>query len=244
MATAVVPNVLRAPRSDGFVVTRRTLPSGLIWSSYGHYQLARDHLLLRNRTEGPSNQAKMLAWLRDHVSPEIPRIYYEFVLGHDLHVSTWAELYVRHHHATQRDPFFPDLLGWTEDVGRVSRGKVTTAFRDFESACLVTDQTSYGDFKYHEVGLGTTAEANTQTALTNSSGIARTAGSQSNPWAFTYQTIALTVADTTETWAEHGLFNVAAAGVLLDRSLLAPTIAVQAGDTVEWTYVLTKSAEA
>jgi len=184
-------------------------------------------------------QTRALAWLRDHVSPNLPRAYYHLVLGHDLHLAVWASLYARQFHASPELP----TVGWWEDIGLVSVGKVTTAFRDFECLNLVTDTTAYGDFKFHEVGVSTTAEANSQTALVTTSGIARQLGTQINPQAYTYQTSAIITADAIETWAEHGLFNAAVAGTMLDRSLLSPTIAVQVGDSVEFTYVLTKSAE-
>jgi hypothetical protein len=220
------------------------LPSGLVWSSLGHYRHNRYGLLLRNRPVGPPLQTRILTWLAENVSPQIPRRYYDLVLGHDLHVAVWAELYARHHHTYERDPFFPEIIGWTEDLGRVSRGKVTTAFRDFECTQLVAESALYGDFKYHEVGLGTTAEANTQTGLTTSTGITRVAGTQTNPSASTYQTIATITGDTNEVWAEHGIFNAVSGPTMLDRSLLSPTISMQAGDAVEFTYILTKSAEA
>jgi len=200
----------------------------------GYFNPARRSLLRENRKPGPPLQAKILAWMRDHLHQEIPRAYYRTVLGHDLHVAVWGELYVRHYHAQGT---------WWENVGRVSVGKVTTAFRDFESGCLVTDQTTYGDFKFHEVGLSNTAEANTQTALLSTTGIARYSGDQTNPSASTYQSVGLLVADTNETWAEHGIFNALTAGVLLDRSVLSPAVTVQVGDSVQFTYVLTKSAE-
>ena len=44
-------------------------------------------------------QQKALAWARDHVHQDIPSIYYNAVLGHDLHVSQWANLYAKHWHA-------------------------------------------------------------------------------------------------------------------------------------------------
>jgi hypothetical protein len=69
------------------------------------------------------------------------------------------------------------------------------------------------------------------------------AGTQTNPTASTYQSVAVITADTVETWAEHGIFNALSGQVMLDRSLLSPTIAVQINDSVEFTYILTKSAE-
>jgi hypothetical protein len=119
----------------------------------GHYRPGRErHLLhVQDAARREAWQKLLLAWLRDHVHPGLPRTYYRAVLGHDLHVSAFATLHVQHYHATEPDPF-TGRTGWLENVGLVSCGKVTTAFRDFEIDCLVTDSTTYGDFKYHEVG--------------------------------------------------------------------------------------------
>lgn len=209
---------------------------------HGHYRLERWSLLLHNQRRSVWRQ-NLLAWLRDHVHPSIPRLYYRVVLGHDLHFSVWAELFVRHYHATEPDPF-TGRTGWWENVGRVSSGKVTTAFRDFEIDQLIAESSLYGDFKYHEVGTSATAEANTQTALTTTTGIARVVGSQVEAAADQYQSVATVTADTTETWQEHGIFNASTTGTMMDRSLISPTVAVVASDTVQFTYTLTKNAEA
>jgi hypothetical protein len=209
----------------------------------GHFRAAREGLLYDVQRFSTPAQQRLLAWLRDNVNPSIPRAWYRLVLGHDLHIATWAELFMRHYHATERDPFTGEM-GWWENVGLVSTGKVTTAFRDFEALNLVTDSTTYGDFKYHEVGTSATAEANTDTALVATTGIARAVGTQTNPTASTYQSIATVTADTSETWQEHGLFNASTSVTLMDRSLISPTAPVVASDTVQFTYVLTKNAEA
>jgi hypothetical protein len=154
----------------------------------------------------------------------------------------FANLFVQHHHATERDPF-TGRWGWTENLGRVSQGKVTNAFRDFEIDNLITDSTSYGDYRFHEVGTSAAAEANTQTALTTTTGIARVSGTQVEFAADTYQTVATVVADTSESWQEHGVFNASTSGVMLDRSLVAPVVSVVASDTVTFTYQLVKSSE-
>jgi hypothetical protein len=207
----------------------------------GHYRAERAPLLLHNSRRSVWRQ-ELLAWLRDHVHHAIPRIYYRMVLGHDLHVSTYAELHVRHYHATQPDPF-TGRLGWWENVGRVACGKVTTAFRDFEIDQLIAETSVYGDFKYHEVGTSATAEANTDTALIVTTGIARVAGTQVEAAADQYRSVATVTADTTETWQEHGIFNNTTGVTLMDRSLISPTVAVVASDTVQFTYTLTKTAE-
>jgi hypothetical protein len=210
----------------------------------GHFKPAREGLLYDvQRFSALPAQQRLLAWLRDNLHPGIPRAWYKLALGHDLHISTWAELFMRHYHATERDPF-TGQLGWWENVGLVSSGKVTTAFRDFEAGQLVAETSVYGDFKYHEVGTDNTAEANSQTALIVTTGIARATGTQTNPTGSTYQSIATVTADTSETWQEHGLFNASTGPTLMDRSLISPTAPVVASDTVQFTYVLTKNAEA
>jgi hypothetical protein len=210
----------------------------------GHFFPKRAGLLYQHRKwDAVSWQQAVLAWLRDNVHPGLPRAYYKALLGHDLHISTFAQLYVEHFHASEPDPF-TGRLGWTENVGQVSCGKVTTAFRDFEAGQLVTESSIYGDFKYHEVGTSNQAEANTDTALITTTAIARATGNQTNPTASTYQSVATVTADTSETWQEHGLFNATTSVTLMDRSLISPTVAVVSLDTVTFTYVLTKTAEA
>jgi hypothetical protein len=222
---------------------QRELPRDLVRDEInGHYRRSRRRLLRYQQKSGPSLQYQMLAWLRDHVDPRIPRLWYTVALGHDLHVATFAALFVQHYHATEPDPF-TGKLGWLENVGLVSTGKVTTAFRDFEVDQLIAESALYGDFKYHEVGTGSTAEANTQSALTTPTGIARVAGTQVEAAADMYQSVATVTADTAETWTEHGLFNQAAAGTMMDRSLIVPTVAVVPSDTVTFTYSLQKQAE-
>lgn len=210
--------------------------------TYGHFRPSREDLLLHNWRESHWRQ-DLLAWLRDHVHREIPSWYYHLVLGHDIHVSTRATLHVRQYHAHELDPF-TGRVGWWENIGLVSGHKVTVAFRDFEIDCLVADSTTYGDFKYHEVGTSTQAEANTDTTLVVTTGIAREAGTQVEAAVNQYQSVATVTADTGETWNEHGVFNASTNGVLIDRSVLSPAAVVVASDTVQFTWTLTKNAEA
>ena len=210
---------------------------------FGHYFKSREHLLLHNQRHEDSRQKRILAFLRDHVDRRIPNLYYKAVLGHPLHISTYASLHVQHFHASLYDPF-TGKLGFWEDVGQVSDQKVTTAFRDFEVDQLQSSTSAYGSFKYHEVGTDATAEANSQTALIVSTGIARVAGTQTEVAADQYRSVATVTADTTETWQEHGLFNASSGVTLMDRSLISPTVAVVNLDTVQFTYTLTKNAEA
>lgn len=209
----------------------------------GHYLKSRDDLLFKNKSKNKSLQTNILEFIRDNINKEFPRWWYNLVLGHDLHVSVWAELYVQHYHTNQVDPF-TGYQGWLENIGLVSKGKVTTAFRNNIVDNLVSDTTAFGDYKFHEVGTDATAEANTQTALIVPSGIARATGTQVEAAVDQYQSVATITADATETWQEHGIFNISTAGVMMDRSLISPTVSVVASDQVTFTYTITVNAEA
>lgn len=241
------------PAASGLTIWKKTTPRavqlarlGLLKpdEENGHYLAGRESLRYERRDWGEPIQQKILAWLRDNIHREIPRAWYQLVLGHDIHISMFAELYTKHFHIEERDPFTGEY-GWLENCGRVSRGKVTTAFRDFNATNFVTDSTTFGDFKFQRPGTGSTAEANTDTTLVTDTGLEAT-GNQTNPTASTYQSVATVTADTTETWAEHQIRNATGAtgGTMLDRSLISPTVAVVNLDTVQFTYVLTCNAEA
>jgi hypothetical protein len=149
------------------------------------------------------------------------------------------------------------ILGWTAslsirlfkatgeviDYGVVSTKCVTTAF-----ANLLVDklQGLAGDldtFKYHDFGTGTASESEGNTTLQTPTGEAREVGSQvEGATANIYKSIATHTFLGTFTITEHGLFNAATDGVLMDRSKLASAIPVNASDTIEATYQLTFTA--
>lgn len=254
--------IIGEPLITVFPEIRPTIaPKGLIDGGLkGHYQKSRKRYLHHNKKLSIWRR-NTLAWLRDHIHAGIPQAYYNFVLGHDLHVSTYAELYVRHFHYGQPDPFTNKLelhqvkmngilqtvAGWWEDVGLVSRRKVTDAFVSFEVAQLVAESSEYGDFKFHRVGTSVQAEDNNDTALIVDSEITGEAGTQVDADPI-YRTIATVTADATETWQEHGIFSQAGtgtpAGTMMDRNLISPNVSVVSSDTVEFTYELTKNPEA
>ena len=119
---------------------------------------------------------------------------------------------------------------------------MTTAFRAEEISELVSATGSeYADFDHAEVGTSSAAEANTQTALTTTSGIARVAGTPTDVDPI-YRSVATITADATETWEEHGLFNNTTGVAMMDRSLTGGQ-AVNSSDQVEYTYEITKNAE-
>jgi len=209
---------------------------------HGHYVRGREKYL-EPTTRFVPVQKKILTWLGNSIHKKIPSLWYRLVLGHDVHLTAYAELHVKHFHASQIDPF-TGQLGWLENVGLVSRNKVTTAFRNNIVDNLVADTTAFGDYKFHEVGTDNTAEANSQSALVVSSGIARVTGTQVEAAVDQYQSVATVTADATETWQEHGIFNIVTGGVMMDRSLISPTVSVISGDQVTFTYTLTVTAEA
>lgn len=228
-------------------------------------------------------QRKVLEWGRDHIHKEIPFWYYNLVLGHDLHVSTFANLYARHFHSGWADPITGEvsepldpnftslfathwvdhvcdlpvcprdsgvtlamlqgLSGFVENCGLLSSGKVTTAFVSEEIDELVaTAGTEYADFDFHEVGTSTNVEANTETALVATAGITRDNGTPTDADPI-YRNVGTITADVTETWEEHGLFNNVSGPAMMDRTLTLGQ-SVNNTDQVQYTYELTKSAEA
>ena len=227
-------------------VRARPVPADLVvGSGSGYHRASREHLLLENKPPRSMWRHQILSFLRDNVNPDIPRWYYTMVLGHDLHLSTSAELYVRHYHATERDPF-TGMMGWMENVGLVSRGKVTVEYRDFQIDNMVSDTTEWGDFKFHRPGTSNQAEANTDTGLIADAGLTATGTQLEGASADIYKSVATVTADTSETWEEHSIASQTGAGggQLLDRSLISPNVSVVNLDTVEFTYQMTANAEA
>lgn len=134
------------------------------------------------------------------------------------------------------------LRGWTEDLGWLSGGKVTTAFRGEIIDELVSATSSeFADFDYHEVGTDNTAEANSQTALIATTSIARATGTPTDADPI-YRNVATITADATETWEEHGIFNNSSGAAMMDRSLTGGQ-SVVLSDQVQYTYELTVNAE-
>lgn len=135
------------------------------------------------------------------------------------------------------------VRGWTEDLGWLSGGKVTVAFRgEIIDELVSTTGTEFADFDFHEVGTSSQAEANTDTALITTTSIARATGTPTDADPI-YRSVATITADTTETWQEHGIFNNSSGVALMDRSLTGGQSVVNL-DQVQYTYELTCAAEA
>lgn len=128
------------------------------------------------------------------------------------------------------------------DERRVVRNRVvTTAFVDFIVDQLQTETSAFGDFKYHGMGTGSTAENVTDTALETDTGIARATGTQTETDHDTYKSVATITADATEAITEHGIFNAAEAGTLMDRTVFS-AINVVSGNQIEFTFEISFTA--
>jgi len=138
--------------------------------------------------------------------------------------------------------------GRVEDLGIVSRKKVTLAFvNDIVDALqgLATPYANFKEYKYHDYGTGAVGESNADTILGNDCGEAREVGTQVEAAANIYKSVATHTFAGTFAITEHGLFNVVTANTptLMDRSVFA-AINVVSGDKIESTYQLTINAEA
>ena len=129
------------------------------------------------------------------------------------------------------------------EVRRVVKDKVVTdAFVDFVVDQLQTESSIFGDFKYHEMGLGSTAENASDTALETTTGIARVTGTQTEGSSSNiYKSVGTITADTTENIREHGLFNASTGVTLMDRTVFA-IIGVVSGNQIEFTFEITLSS--
>lgn len=127
------------------------------------------------------------------------------------------------------------------DYGVISRKVVTTAFVDFVVDQLQTETSVFGDFKYHDSGVGTTAENIADTGMETTDGESRATGTQTENAHNIYESVGTINYTSTKAITEHGLFNDASAGTLMDRSVFS-AINVVSGDSVTFTFRLTLTA--
>ena len=132
--------------------------------------------------------------------------------------------------------------GKETDLGVVSRKCVTTAFVNFLVDQMQAESSEIGDFKFHDAGTGVGAEAIANTTLGTPWGGARVAGTQTEgATANIYRTVATITFNNTFAITEHGVFSIATAGTLMDRSLFS-AINVGNGDSIQFTYEITFTA--
>lgn len=131
--------------------------------------------------------------------------------------------------------------GQAVNFGLLSLRVVTSAFVAFVVDQLQTETSVFGDFKYHDSGVGTTAENAADTAMETTDGESRATGTQTESAANAYRSVGTISYTTTKAITEHGLFNDPTAGTLMDRSVFA-AINVVSGDSIQFTYTLTINA--
>ena len=124
------------------------------------------------------------------------------------------------------------------NYGILSRRVVTTAFVTFMVDQMQTDTTAWGDYKWHDSGVGSTAENVANTDMETTDGESRVAGSQTEGAANVYVSVGTISYTSTKAITEHGLFNASTGPTLLDRSVFS-AVNVVSGDSVQYTYSLT-----
>lgn len=125
--------------------------------------------------------------------------------------------------------------------GVVDYRVVTTAFVDFVTDQLQTETSAFGDFKYHDSGVGTTDPAIGDTDIETTDGESRATGTQTESSHNVYQSVGTISYTTTKAITEHGLFNASTGPTLMDRSEFS-AINVVSGDSIQFTYSLTLTA--
>ena len=131
--------------------------------------------------------------------------------------------------------------GWTIDYGVVGYRVVTSAFVNYVTDQLQTETSTFGDFKYHDAGVGTTAENASDTAMETTDGESRATGTQTESASNAYRSVGTISYTSTKAVTEHGLFNDSSTGTLMDRTVFS-AVNVVSGDAVEFTYTLTISS--
>lgn len=127
------------------------------------------------------------------------------------------------------------------DLGCIGRRVVTTAGVNYLRDDFAGGASDINLFKFHDSGIGTTAEAVGDTALVTPTGDARVAGTQDGTVAKTYKTVATIAYAADKAVTEHGIFSAAAAGTLWDRTKFAAINVVGGADSIQFTYTLTIS---
>jgi len=147
--------------------------------------------------------------------------------------------FLRAHPVTKHPELYKEVKSGRRQVKNrcVTNAYVNLLVDDLQSA-----QASHSDFKYHDSGTGTVAESAGDTALGTPCGEARDAGTQvEGATANVYKSVATHTYAASFAITEHGLFNAATAGTLMDRSVFA-VINVVSGNQIEFSYELSVSS--
>lgn len=141
--------------------------------------------------------------------------------------------------ATKKNRLGRPVLGrevWDRKFTQTARDAIVDAFDNGAGYTL-------DNFRYHGSGTGAVAEDETDTVLGAEVETPRDAGTQTQPTADVYQTVATHTYAGGFTITEHGLFSATTAGDLCDRTVFGGIVVV-ASDKIEFTFQLTISSEA
>ena len=128
------------------------------------------------------------------------------------------------------------------NYGLVSTRLVTTAFVNLMVDQLQTETSVWGDFKYHDSGVGTTGAAEGDTGIETTDGEDRATGNQGEgASANIYKSVGTITYTTTKAITEHGLFNTSDSATLMDRHVFS-AINVVNGDSIEFSFELSCTA--
>jgi len=127
------------------------------------------------------------------------------------------------------------------NYGLISTNLVTTVFVNDMVDELIAETTAWGDYKFHDSGIGVTGAAVGDTDIETTDGESRVAGTQVENAANIYESVATIAYTTTKAITEHLIANVITAGVAMDHHVFA-AINVVNGDSIEFTYRLTCTA--
>jgi hypothetical protein len=126
------------------------------------------------------------------------------------------------------------------DLGVLSRKIVTTAGVNY-LASTFTGTGSTPVINWHAAGTGATAAAIGDTAMQTDSGVARVSGTQSNPSANLYKSIATLAFVSTLAITEWGFFTAVTTGTMFDHFVFT-AVNVVSGDSITFTFTLTLTA--
>ena len=133
--------------------------------------------------------------------------------------------------------------GAVVDYGVVGYKLVTDAFVAFMVDELQAETSVWGDFKFHDSGVGVTGANNDDTDIETTDGVARVTGTQlEGASAWIYKSVGTITYDSTKAITEHGLFSIVTGGTMMDRHVFS-AINVVDTDSIEFTYELTVTAE-
>ena len=131
------------------------------------------------------------------------------------------------------------VSGEKTNYGVISRRLVTTAFVEFMVDQLQAETTEWGDFKYHDSGVGVTGAAIGDVDIETTDGESRATGTQvEGATAEIYKSVGTITYATTKAITEHGLFSQSTGTTLMDRHTFT-AINVVNTDSIQFTYELT-----